>query len=265
MIFKPRSLPLLFLFAIFGAPAAWGQFVASPTPDPESILKRAVEAVGGDRYLAVKTQIGRGRFSTMRDGAVVSFQSFYDVIVFPGRERTEFKGGGERMVQANDGENAWFYDGAADMIRPQSETQIANFDRGIRGSLDTLLRGDWRGRAELSHIGRRQATVGKRNDVLKLTYKDGFAVEFEIADDGKPVKAIRRSVDDAGKESVEEDRYGQFVEFDGVRVPMIIDRFTNGVHMSRINYQQIEFNKPVSDSLFAKPASVKELKRSLEL
>src|SRR5690606_16620526 len=154
----------------------------------EKVLERAVEFVGGDRYRAVKTQIGRGRFSTMRDGAVISFQSFYDVIVFPGRERTEFKGGGERMVQANDGENAWLYDGAEDTIRAQSETQIGNFDKAIRGSLDTLLRGDWRGRAELTFLERRPATVGKRNDVLKLAYEDGFAVEFEIADDGMPVK-----------------------------------------------------------------------------
>ena len=201
----------------------------------------------------------------MRDGAVVSFQSFYDVIVFPGRERTEFKGGGERMVQANDGENAWYYDGAADMIREQSEAQIANFDRAVRGSLDTLLRGDWRGRAELTFLERRPATLGKRNDVLKLTYEDGFAVEFEIADDGTPIKAIRRSVNDAGEESVDEDRYAQFVEFSGIRVPMIVDRFTNRVHMSRINYQSVEFNKTVPDSLFAKPATVKELKRSFEL
>src|SRR5690606_11106941 len=157
------------------------------------------------------------------------------------------------------------YDGASEMVRDQSEEQIANFDHGVRGSLDTLLRGDWRGRAELRHIGRRQATLGKRNDVLLLTYDDGFAVEFEIADDGTPVKAIRRSVNEAGEETVHEDRYAQFVDIGGIRAPYIVDRFTNGVHMSRINFQKIEFNKPVSDSLFQKPSSVKELKRSLEL
>jgi hypothetical protein len=234
-------------------------------PDAESILTRAVESLGGDRYRAVKTQIGRGRFSIMRDGTVVSFRSFYDVIVFPGRERTEFKGGRERMVQSNDGSNAWYYDGAADMIRDQTEAQIANFDRAMRGSLDNLLRGEWRGKAELTYLARRPATLGKRNDVLLLTYDDGFAVEFEFADDGTPVKAIRRTVNDAGEESVEEDRYAQFVEVGGIRTPFIVDRFTNGVHSSRINFESIEFNKPVDEEIFTKPATAKELKRSLKL
>ena len=45
------------------------------------------------------------------------------------------------------------------------------------------MRGGWRGEAELTYVGRRPSTIGKRNDVLRLTYKDGLAVEFEFADD----------------------------------------------------------------------------------
>ncbi|HTK26137.1 MAG TPA: hypothetical protein VL327_06240, partial [Pyrinomonadaceae bacterium] len=67
----------------------------------EAILKKAVQVMGGDKYLNVKTQIGRGRYSVIRDGAVVSFQSFIDVIVFPDKERTEFKGSGVKTVQVN--------------------------------------------------------------------------------------------------------------------------------------------------------------------
>ncbi len=261
MIFKASRLPLFLLVTL----AAAVGIVTAQDADPETVLSRAVNFVGGEKYLAIKTQIGRGRYSTIRDGAIVSFQSFYDVIVFPGRERTEFKGGGERMVQGNDGETAWYYDGASEMVRDQSEEQIANFDHGVRGGLDTLLRGEWRGHAELKHIGRRQATLGKRNDVLLLTYDDGFAVEFEIADDGTPVKAIRRSVNEAGEETVHEDRYAQFVDIGGIRAPYIVDRFTNGVHMSRINFESIQYNRPVADSIFAKPDSVKSLRKSLEL
>ena len=129
-----------------------------------------------------------------------------------------------------------------------------------------MLRGYWKNEAELTYVGRRPATLGKRNEVVKLTYKDGLAVEFEFAaDDGVPQKAIYARVDAEGAEIKEEDRYAQFIDVAGVKSPFIIDRFTNGVQNSRINYETIEFNKAVPDSIFSKPANAKELKKDLKL
>jgi len=67
-----------------------------------------------------------------------------------------------------------------------------------------------------------------------------------------------------GEEIKEEDRYAQFVEFNGIRSPFIVDRFTNGKHASRINYESIEFNHSFSDSIFAKPSSAKEAKKGVK-
>lgn len=241
---------------------------AAQTTDvqPETILNKAVQNLGGDRYLKVTSQIGRGRFSSFRDGVLVSFQSFLDVIVFPDKERTEFKGGKTRFVQTNNGETGWVFDGDQELIKEQTEDQIANFKRGIRVSLDNLLRGGWRGEAELSYVGKRPATLGKRNEVVKLAYKDGLAIEFEFAaDDGLPVKAIYKRTNADGEELVEEDRYAQFVDVGGIRSPFIIDRFTNGKPSSRINFESVEYNRSIPDSIFAKPSNPKELKKDLKL
>jgi len=40
----------------------------------------------------------------------------------------------------------------------------------------------------------------------------------------------------------------------------VIDHFINGVQTSRINYESIEYNQPLADTLFAKPATIKGLK-----
>lgn len=235
-------------------------------PQAEAVLQKAVKNLGGDKYLQVKTQIGRGKFSSMREGVVILFQSFIDVIVFPDKERTEFKGGGVKSIQTNVGNAGWTFDGDAGLIKIQDEKQIENFRRGMRVSLDHLLRGSWRNDAALSYVGKRAATLGKRNDVVKLTYKDGLVVEFEIAaDDGVPQRAIYTRLDPDGAEIKEEDRYAQFVDVGGIKSPFIIDRFTNGVQNSRINYETIEFNKAVSDSIFSKPANARELKKDLKL
>jgi len=231
----------------------------------DSILNRAVQRLGGDRYLKVTTQVGRGRFSLMKDGMVASSQTFIDVIVYPDKERTEFKGGGTKFVQTNVGSNGWVYDGDQELIKIQNETQIENFQRGMRVSLDTLLRGAWRGRAELSYVGKRPATLGKRNDVVRLKYEDGLTVEFEFADDGTPMKASYKRTNSEGEEVTEEDRYAQWVDVGGIRTPYIVDRFTNGKPTSRINYELVEFNVRVPDSIFDKPSNPKDLKKDLKL
>jgi len=243
---------------------SFGQ-TSSANGQAEVVLQRAVKNLGGDKYLDVKSQIGRGRFSIFKDNVLISFQTFTDVIVFPDKERTEFKGGKSRTVQVNTGGSGWVFDGDAEKLRDQDEGQVLNFKQGIRTSLDNLLRGGWRNEGELSYVGKRAATLGKRNDVVKLTYKDGFAVEFEFtADDGLPVKAIYMRKNADGEDVKEEDRYAQFVDVGGVRTPFIIDRFTNGIASSRINYESVEFNKTIPDSWFAKPANPKEAKKEIK-
>jgi hypothetical protein len=230
-----------------------------------AILAKAVQNLGGDRYLRVTSQVGKGRFSLLRNGGVISSQTFVDVVVFPDKERTQFKGGGSKTVQTNSGDTGWIYDDDLEAVKVQTPQQIANFKQSIRTSLDYLLRGYWKGDGEITYVGRRPATLGKRNDVIKLTYKDGFGVEFEFADEGTPQKAIYRRTNAAGEEVKEEDRYAQFIDVDGVKTPFIIDRFSDGQPASRINYELVEFNKTVPDSIFAKPTSPKEAKKDLKL
>jgi hypothetical protein len=258
------------VFVLTGLAAAQNALV--PTVDPskkaqaESVLQKAVQNLGGEKYLNVKSQIGRGKFSIIKEGAVISFQTFTDVIVYPDKERTDFKGGGTRSVQTNVGNTGWVYDGDQDLVKVQDEKQIENFKRGIRTSLDYLLRGHWRGEGDVVYVGKRPATLGKRNEVIKLIYKDGLEVEFEFAaEDGLPQKGSYKRLNADNEEVKEEDRYAQFIEVDGIKTPFIIDRFTGGTQTSRINYQTVEFNKPVSDSIFAKPASAKDMKKDLKL
>jgi hypothetical protein len=135
---------------------------------------------------------------------------------------------------------------------------------GLRTSIDFLLRGAWRSEGALTYVGKRPATLGKRNDVVKLTYKDGFSLEFEFADDGLPQKAIYNMNAVDGEILKEEDRYAQFVEVQGIKTPFVVDRYRAGRQVSRINYESIEFNRHVSDAYFAKPGSPKDIKSNIK-
>ncbi len=253
------------LFTLILSSFAFSQ-VTPPDEKAEAIVKRAVEILGGEKYLQAKSQIGRGKYSILRDGALISFQAFVDVIVFPDKERTEFKVAGEKIVQANVGDTGWIFDGAAQVINIQSKEQIENYRRSVRTSLDHLLRGNWQKEtgAKLQSAGRRQAGLGKRNDVVKLVFADGFSIEFEFSDDGMPVKSIYKRKNSDGEDVTEEDRYAQFVDVQGIKTPFIVDHFSNNKQTSRVNYESVEFNKSIPEQIFAQPKTVKELKKDLK-
>jgi len=135
------------------------------------------------------------------------------------------------------------------------------------GARSNLLRGWWRkDGATLSYVGRREAGVGKRNETVRLTYTDGFWIEYEFgAKDGLPAKVIykrtRNKADsDETEEISEEDRLAKPITIAGITAPWVVDHYINGVQTSRISYESLEYNQLLPDSLFAKPANIKALK-----
>lgn len=228
----------------------------------EAIVQKAIQRLGGERYLNVKTVTGRGNLTAMKESESGVPSAFIDYIIYPDKERTEFKASGVKTIQTNFGDGGWIADGGARTIKDQTPEQIADFKNSLRTGLDNFLRGGWRQdkNAKLEYVGRREAGLGRRNEVVKLTYSDGLAVEFEFAQtDGTPAKSSFKRLN-SGEEIKEEDRFAQFVEVGGVFVPYIIDHYRNGKQTSRVNYESIEFNTAVPDALFAKPKDAKKMK-----
>jgi hypothetical protein len=238
-----------------------------PEVKTEGIIKRALEVVGGNNYLNVTTTIGRGFYTSFKEGVTQIPARFVDYIAYPDKERTEFTSAGIRVVQANIGNKGWLFDGATKSLHDMKGVQIDDFKRAMRTSVENLLRGWWRKEgATLSYAGRREAGLAKRNETVCLTYPDGFWIEFEFgAKDGMPAKIIykhTRTKEDSEEteELTEEDHLAKFISVDGIMAAYVIDHFINGNQSSRINYESIEFNRPLADSFFTKPENIKALK-----
>jgi hypothetical protein len=271
---KPQFLATRLLITLLFFIPASAAFAQPDKPQVTSdekaqqVIQRALQTVGGDRYLQVKTIISRGLFTNFIDGVSQIPTKFVDYVVYPDKERTEFSGGGARTVQTNIKGSGWIYDGAALTLKDQSPQQIEEFGIFVRVGLENLLRGGWREQgAKLTYGGRREAgVVGHRNEVVRLTYPDEFWVEYEFsADDGSPTKVLyerkHKNRDTEEIESVkEEDRLHKMITIDGVTVPFIIDHYSNKIQTSRIAYDTVEYNKPIADSLFTKPANIKAFK-----
>ena len=162
----------------------------------------------------------------------------------------------------NTGETGWAFDARKKALTDVTPEQVESFRTAMRTSIDNLPRGWWRAEgASLAYVGRREAGLARRNEVVRLTYPDGFEAEFEFdAREGLPAKVLYKKEGADGERVEEEDRYAQFLAIGGARFPFVIDHFRAGQQSSRVNYDTVEVNKPVPDSLFAKPADVKAIK-----
>ncbi len=229
--------------------------------DPEAIVKKAVEKLGGPAYENATSLSSEGKLSITQDQKIMSFQSFVDIVVFPDKERTDFSEGGTDTIQVNTGDEGWLYEELYSRFGPQTEAQVANFKRSLKTHYDYLLRGHWRGNAELTFVERRPASLGKRNNVLRLEFEDGFWVEYEFGDDGYPAKTVYTTKDARGESVKEENRYAQFIFTDGIYFPFIVDHFVEGKRSYRVNYTEVRFNKRIDDSIFEKPADPKKIKK----
>jgi hypothetical protein len=254
------------------APKVETKPTAAPPPQTvdekaAGILRRAVEALGGAAYLNVKSVIGRGNYTPYGQGVSGNLIAFVDYLIYPDRERTDFKGQGVRSINTNVGlDKGWLFDGMTKTISDMKAEQFDNFRTTLRTSVDNLLRGEWRKEgASLAYAGRREAGLAKRNEAVRVTYPDGFTVDFEFgARDGLPAKILyKRTIkteDDKEAEVTEEDRIERYLTFGGVQVPFTIDHYRDGVQSSRTAYDSIEFNPTIPDSLFAKPVNPKAIK-----
>src|ERR1051325_11267503 len=248
-------------------------FVQTPAPSvsvdekSQQIIDRAITTLGGPKYLGVQTAIGKGFFTSFKDGMSQLPARFLDYIQYPDRERTEFVGGGIRTIQTNTGDTGWLFDGGPKKISDQTPAQVEEFKRTIRTSLEYLLKGFWKKEGgKITYVGRREAGLAKRNETIRLTFADGFWIEYEFgAKDYLPAKIIykrQRKDPDSGDmvEVTEEDQLLKFITIDGVTAPWVIDHFINGKQTSRVNYESVQYNQRFAENLFAKPAAVKAIK-----
>ncbi|HEX3251603.1 MAG TPA: hypothetical protein VHS05_19360 [Pyrinomonadaceae bacterium] len=248
-------------------------FVQTPAPavsvdeKSQQIIDRAITTLGGPKYLSVQNVIGKGFFTSFKDGMSQLPARFLDYIQYPDSERTEFVGGGIRTIQTNTGNTGWLFDGGPKKISDQSPAQVEEFKRAIRTSLEYLLRGYWKkDGGKITYVGRREAGLAKRNETIRLTLPDGYWIEYEFgAKDNLPSKILykrQRKDPDSGDmvETSEEDQFFKFIEMDGVTSAWVVDHFINGKQLSRINYESVQYNQTFPADLFTKPANIKAIK-----
>lgn len=227
------------------------------------LIKQAVQARGGERFLNFTNIMSTGMYTPYQKGLSQLPIQFVDWIVYPDKERTEFGKGKkkDRRIQVNVGKTGWVYDGDAQTLKDQSDKQIEEHLEGLEYDIDRLLRAAAKGDGvEVGFAGREETRPGERADALAIRLKsDRTAYLLLDSQTHLPISLSYEKTED-GALVKQETRYNQYVDYDGVKFPNIVDFFRDNVQTGRVNYQLIKLNTQVTDELFAKPANVKAVK-----
>src|SRR5438067_11010756 len=157
--------------------------------DPQNIergaqlIRAAIEARGGARYLAFKTLAAAGQYTFFDKGSSTIPMPFADTIIYPDKERTEFGKGKkkDRRIQVNTGGTGWVYDGEAQTLKDQNEKQAREFLENLEVDIDHLLRGGWQAQGvEARFFGREETRPGERADIVLIRLRSGREVYLAL-------------------------------------------------------------------------------------
>jgi hypothetical protein len=227
------------------------------------LINLAIKARGGQKYLGFNSIYTSGQYTPFEKGLSQIPTPFEDWIVYPDKERTEFGKGKKknRRIQVNTGNTGWVYDGDAETLKDQTDAQIKSHMEGMEFDIDRILRVSWKEPgAEVRFFGREEIRPGERADVIAIRLNADQTVFLWL--DRQTYLPMSLIYERSGENGLtkNEVRYFQYVEYDGVKFPNIVDFYRDGVQASRVNYQTVKIGLPVGEELFVKPASVKAIK-----
>jgi len=227
------------------------------------LIKQAIQARGGERFLTYTGIMTTGIYTPYDKGLSQNPIQFIDWIIYPDKERTEFGKGKKknRRIQVNVGKTGWVYDGDAETLKDQTDKQIQEHLEGLDFDIDRLLRAAAKDSGvEVGFAGREETRPGERADAIAVTFKSGQTAYLLLdRQTHLPLSLSYEKTEDSGLVK-HEIRYFQYIDYDNVKFPNVVDYYRDNVQTARVNVQSVKLNAPAGDELFSKPASVKAIK-----
>ena len=254
---RVSQIAALIVACLLACPSTFAQKADPKDPQNEQrgveLIKQAIEARGGALYLKFKTLYATGQYTPFDKGVPTVPAPFSDWVIYPDKERTEFGKGKKknRRIQVNTGKTGWVYDGDAETLKDQTEKQVNAFLEGLEYELDHLLRVAWqKPGVEVRFYGRQEIRPGERADVVEIKLSPDQTIYLMLDRNTHLPMSLSYEKVESGTLVKREVRYFQYVPYDGIKFPNIVDFYSDGVQENRINYQTVQSDAPVPEELF---------------
>jgi outer membrane lipoprotein-sorting protein len=246
-----RSLGVLILavFAVAGVRASAQQ----QPPSADEIVAKNLAAKGGlEKMKAVQTMKKTSRLSTAMPGGQAIEGTLTMYSKRPNLSRQEVNLAGQTVVTAFDGQTAWTIDPMRGLSAPtplsgpfgEATKEQSEFD-------DPFV--DYQARGFAIELVGTEAAGDRKFYHLRVTSKD-HKVQHVYVDTVTSLesKVVSELQTPQGKWELEQ-RYSDFRDVDGLKVPFSIQTFINGTEQATVKVDKVEFNAKFDDSVFKMP------------
>lgn len=218
--------------------------------DLDEILDTHFKTIGQEKLLKVKTMEASGKMTISMMGSEGGFKTFNKK---PNKLRVEVEVMGSKIVQAYDGITAWTINPMAgsseamEMTGPEAEGLIETAD--IDGQL-----WNYKEKGHVLELVGTEEHGASKVFVLKLTKKNGNIDHYYIDAEDYVIVKVKSKIVANGMEMDMETLMSDYREVDGYLGAHKIEQIIGGQAYSTIQLEEVKYNPPIDDAIFAKPS-----------
>ncbi|MCX6328266.1 MAG: outer membrane lipoprotein-sorting protein [Bacteroidia bacterium] len=220
----------------------------------DEIISKNLKAIGQDKLMNIQTIKTTGKATQGGMELLIT-----EIQKSPDKDRQEVEVQGMKMIIAIEGETGWIINPQTGSSDPQdlSPEQMQSLIK--EGLSDPIVNWDnpflkWKENGiKIDLIGKEDMN-GTPVYNLKFTFKDGYVVNYYIDAEKFIVLKSKSTETEQGQTYEREIRYSDYTDFDGILNPVKIEVLVNGQVGTVGIMDKCEFNIPVNDSVFKKPA-----------
>ena len=220
----------------------------------KQLLQEMIQALGGAAYLNMKDSTCRGRLGSFgHSGALSSYETFWDFVKLPDKDRTEFSKK-RNIIQVSNGGQGWVLDRGGVSEEPTS--QIADNQHEQQVDLDYLLRFRRNEPGMIFRYLGSDIVDLKEADWIEIDDPQGHEIRIAITKlNHLPIRkevAMRDPVTHVRTEEV--DYYSNFENVGGVQLYFGQTHIRNGMKVFQVFYDPdgCSINTGLQDSFFTK-------------
>lgn len=245
------------ILAVWLAGAVAGTAAGQDEERIEKLFQDAIEAMGGETYLAVRDMVSEGHYFLFdRRGANTNRIKFSDYTKLPDKSRYE-SGNDKKLLDVTvfnlETEEGWIMEGQKEPRKATPE-EMQQFRNAAKHSIDNIFRTRYRDpKNMLFYLGTGDGSDVKY-ELVKLLDPENDEVTIYFDRMSKlPAKIMYRGTDGEGMRHRTVLEFSQWHVIQGVKTPLRIDSFQDGRQSAQTFTLKIAYNNNLADSFFSKP------------
>jgi len=235
-------------------------------PQARQMLDRAVQALGGQAFLAAKSLTSKGRVFFFQDGRTAGMEPFESRFVYPDKRRfviakakknismdtgnVTYEGETKPIILINNGSKGWELDQYG--LIAQADQQLQGWILSNRFSLENLLRLRLKEPGILIQIGKVDFVDNMPTQGIEIMEPGGISVRLDLNRQtilpSRITYRIRNVKEDAWDEYA--DAYADYKNIDGIMTPMHVTRYLNGDRIGETFRNSAKYNEEYPPNYF---------------